>query len=545
MRNQMNKPVHTMLPEKFRNHEAWRVLILIALCLVVFFFRLGTRPLWDIDEGMHAVTSQEMVLSGDWITPTFNGQPFFDKPVLFNWLVAACFLIFGFTEFAARLPAAVLGSGCVLVTYLLGRKMAGARVGFLGALMLATAVEFIILARTVVHDISLVFFVTLALYLFYKGYRDRQPAKKPLLLFYAALGLAVLSKGPVGLALPAMVIGLYLWLRKDLRFIGQMRPGWGVVIFLAIAAPWYIVISLKNPAYAGYFFITQNLGSFLSAEARHPEPFYYYLPVFFGGFFPWSCFLPVAFIYTLRRRFSNAGDGPALLAIWFGTVFVFFSLASSKLPTYILPLFPAAALLVALLANELFTAPAPSVRRAMGYCFLPVVVLFAGALVYLWRYPPVQLEYASGVQLSEINLLAVWLTGWILAAFLFLVRKKNSAFIGSLVTMVVSALLIFITLIVGDINAYRSTRELAREYDRLAPPGEKIVFYRRIKDSALFYTPRRARVLETEKQLRDYLAADKRVFCILTRNRLVKKQPLPYVVGRQGDKLLISNKKLP
>jgi 4-amino-4-deoxy-L-arabinose transferase-like glycosyltransferase len=533
-----------MLLEKSRINETWLVLILITVCLMVFFFRLGARPLWDIDEGMHAVTSVEMVRNGDWITPTFNGQPFFDKPVLFNWLVAACFLVFGFTEFAARLPAAVLGSACVLVTYLLGRKMAGTRTGFLGALILATAVEFIILARTVMHDISLTFFVTLALYLFFKGYQDRPHTKRTLRLFYAALALAVLSKGPVGRALPAMVIGLYLWVQKDLHFIRQMQIGWGLIIFVLIAAPWYILISLKNPAYAGYFFITQNLGSFLSAEARHPEPFYYYIPVFFGGFFPWSCFLPLALVYTVRRRFHTAGDGPALLIIWFGVVFIFFSLASSKLSTYILPLFPAAALMVALLVNELFESRAPALHKAMGYCLFPVVVLFLAAAAYLWLRPPLQLEYDSGVKLNHIHLLAGWLTVCALAAFFFLVRKKNTAFFTSLVTMVVSALLIFIMLIVGEINPYRSTRELAREYDRLAPAGEKIVFYRRIKDSALFYTRRQARVLETEKQLRAFLASDKRVFCILNRNRLAKKRPAPYVVKRYGNNLLISNKKL-
>lgn len=107
-----------MLPEKIQKTETYFILILILLCLTLFFFRLGARPIWDIDEGSHAVTSQEMVLSGDWITPTFNGEPFYDKPVFHNWLVALAFLVFGFTEFAARLPSAFLGSGCVIITYL-------------------------------------------------------------------------------------------------------------------------------------------------------------------------------------------------------------------------------------------------------------------------------------------------------------------------------------------------------------------------------------------------------------------------------------------
>ena len=192
-----------MLPQIIRKNETTLVFILIALCLLLFFLRLGARPLWDVDEGKHAVTSMEMVRSGDWITPTFNGEPFFDKPVLFNWLEALAFLVFGFTEFAARLPAAILGTGCVLVTYLLGRKLANATVGFLAGAILATAVEFIILSRTVVHDISLVFLVTLALYLFYFAYQDIRHRQRNLLFLYAAMGLAVLAKGPLGLALPA------------------------------------------------------------------------------------------------------------------------------------------------------------------------------------------------------------------------------------------------------------------------------------------------------------------------------------------------------
>src|SRR5512139_1807509 len=138
-----------------REKEVFQISVLVVLCLILFFFRLGERPLWDIDEGMHASTSKDMVLSGDWITPTFNGQNFYDKPVLHTWFVAISFLVFGFTEFAARLPAAILGLAGVFITYLLGRKMFGPSVGFLAGVALATNPEYIILSRSVIHDISL------------------------------------------------------------------------------------------------------------------------------------------------------------------------------------------------------------------------------------------------------------------------------------------------------------------------------------------------------------------------------------------------------
>ena len=150
-------------------NEKTLVTLLVALCLVLFFFHLGARPLWDIDEGTHAATSKTMVLTGDWITPKHNGENFYDKPAMYNWLVAGAYEVMGFTELASRLPSAILGLACVFVTYLLGRGMFNPLAGFLGASVLATSLMFLIHARFVVHDIALAFFVTLALHAWKKG----------------------------------------------------------------------------------------------------------------------------------------------------------------------------------------------------------------------------------------------------------------------------------------------------------------------------------------------------------------------------------------
>ncbi len=188
------------------NTSAAYILVLSLLCIVLFFFRMGSHALWDRDEGLHASTSKEMILSNNWITPSYNGENFYDKPALFNWFVAISFLIFGFTEFAARLPAAMFGWGGVIATYYLGRKMFNPKTGFLSAVILATSTEYIALSRVVVHDISLMFFITLALAFFYTGYQSENKRRLNFLLGYAALGLAALAKGPVGLLLPVMAI---------------------------------------------------------------------------------------------------------------------------------------------------------------------------------------------------------------------------------------------------------------------------------------------------------------------------------------------------
>ena len=227
-----------MPDQPFRKKETLSVITLIVTCWILFFFGLGAVPIQDIDEAMHAATSKDMVLSGEWVTPRYNGENFYDKTPLYNWLAAISFLLFGFSEFAARLPAALLGSGCVMLTYWLARSMFGPVVAFLSALVLATSAEYIVLSRVVVHDISLAFFVTLALTLFFVGYKNEKQRKPAFLFGYAALGFAVLAKGPVGVVLPMMIIGLFLICKKQLRFLKKMQIGWGLFIFLAVAAPW-------------------------------------------------------------------------------------------------------------------------------------------------------------------------------------------------------------------------------------------------------------------------------------------------------------------
>ena len=263
---------------------------------------------------MHAATSKDMVLSGDWITPTVNGEPFFDKPAFHNWLVALAFVVLGFTEFAARLPNAMLGLGCVLVTYLLGRRLYGPGAGFLGAVVLATTAEFLVLSRTVMHDMSLAFFVTLGLALWFVGYSKNATERRWFLLSYAAFGGAMLAKGPIGVLLPGAVVFLFLLVRRELRFLRRMSLGWGVLIGLLVAAPWYLAVSLRNPDYARYFFIELNFGSFLSKDPHHPEPFHYYLPVLLAGFFPWSFFLPAALVRAWQRRGEDTNGGTAVSA---------------------------------------------------------------------------------------------------------------------------------------------------------------------------------------------------------------------------------------
>jgi len=526
-------------------NEIALVTILLLLCLTLLFFRLGARPLWNIDEGKHASTSKDMVLSGDWVTPTLNGKNFYDKPILYNWLAALSFILFGFTEFAARFPAALLGLGCVIITYLLGRRMFGPVVGFLGGVILATSPEYVILSRAVVHDISLVFFVTLALFSFYLAFTSEGHRKRYVLLFYVSSGFAVLAKGPVGVVLPALIIGLFLILKGRLRFLKQMQIGLGTLVFLAVAAPWYILISLKNSDYAVYFFIQQNLMNFLASKIGHPQPFYYYIPFLLGGFFPWSFFLPLAFIRALRGRLKELDDRVLFLVLWFAAVFLFFSVASSKLPTYILPSFPAAALLVAGLWHDLISAPAPELRKGFFYSYVPIAAILPLALAYILINPPVHVASESGIDLFQIHVIAFTIVGIASLSFLMFLRKQYKAFFSLNAVMVVSGVMLFIVLLVPLINPYRSSKRLAQKLDVMTPPGEDLVFYRKLRDTALFYTNRRARILHLPSQLVEYMTSNKRAFCIIQKKdfqELDKLKEISRVLDQEGKDLLISTR---
>lgn len=536
-----------MIPDrKFLQKESVFISALITVCLVLFFFKLGDRALWDIDEGMHAATSKDMVLSGDWLTPQYNGEKFYDKPPLHNWLVAISFMIFGFTEFAARLPAALLGMGCVMVTYMMGRQIFGPTAAFLSALVLATSAEFFILSRVVVHDISLAFCITLALALFYLGYNNEKHRRSLFLLGYAAMGFAVLAKGPVGVLLPVMIIGLFLIFKRQLRFFKHMQVGWGVLILLAVAAPWYILITLKDPDYVSYFFIEQNLANFFSKQVRHPEPIYFYIPVLMAGMFPWSTFLPFALFRGFRARGTTYDDGKLFALIWFAAIFIFFSLASSKLGTYILPLFPPAALLVGAFLHDLLNGSSRGLDKGIFYSYLPLVIILPLALIYIILFPPVNLKADAGIDLQWFYYLAAWLVFCCFMSMGLAVKKKYRVFIGSIVGTVITVLLFSLIFLVPPVEPFRSGKILAHKIDQLIAPSEDLVFYLKARDTFLFYTDRRAAVLKTPQALRDYMASDKQVFCIFKMDDWQDVEMLHesmHIVAQEGNKLIASNKK--
>ena len=528
-------PINSSRPE-------WtRIVVLLLLGVVLLLLGLGSRPLWDIDEGMHAVTPRVMVQTGDWLAPTFNGEPFHDKPPLYNWLVAVSFVLLGYTEFAARLPGALLGLATVFLTYLSGRRLLGPPAAFLGAVVLLCSLEFVVLSRAVMYDIVLAFFVTLALFAWYRAYTDQQRRGRFLMLMYGAIGLGVLAKGPLGVVIPGGVVFVFLLLRRDLRFLLRMMLVRGTLVVLALALPWNIAMALRDPEYLRYFLLQQNLGNFASAAAaRHPEPFYYYVVILLVGFFPWVCYLPAAIAQTFRR--GRPFDPARLfLLCWFGFVLLFFSAATSKLAPYVLLLFPPVALLVGDLWNRIHVERGGRLHGAMLACQGFLLLLVGGLLVLLWRVAPANRGFDPELHGPHLLALTLILAPTVLLSSILLWRRAYRGQFAVTAALVVAFLFYLFLFIAPGVNPLRSAKAIVPTLESMLEPGEKIVFYKRLKDSAMFYTDREAIRLDAPEELAEHLRRGGAPCVVDTKflDEIEPLSPLFRVVERQGNAVII------
>lgn len=364
----------------------------IAVAALMFLTRLGATPLWDRDEPRNAGCAREMMLRGDWVVPTFNDALRTDKPILHYWLMIAAYRLFGDSEFTARLGSALLGIGTVLLTGWIGTRLVGPRVGFWSALILASSLMMSVAARIATPDSHLIFFTTATIAVFVRaGISDRRPVaplavSPPLswtttVALYSLAGCAVLAKGPVGYAGPVAIVVLaatIIELRRSTRSrsvggadrrlplqVRQYGRAWvralrslrvlpGTLIALAVASPWFVAVAVQtNGQWLSEFLLRHNLSRALAPMENHSGPFWYYLPAISFGFFPWSVFLiplTVEFVLRIRRGRDTGGAWNvcdvvclAWIAIWVGG----FSLARTKLPSYVTPAYPPLAILTA------------------------------------------------------------------------------------------------------------------------------------------------------------------------------------------------------
>lgn len=439
----------------------------LAAGLSVFLLGLGGPGLMDPDEGRYAEIAREMLLFQDWLVPRLNSLPYLEKPPLVYWLTALSFSLFGFTEWAARLPAALTAWGGVVLAYVLGRRLGGERQGLCGALVLFTSGGYVVLGRLLTLDMVLAFFLNFGVGLGLLAYVEQR--RSLLLGAYAALALGALSKGPVALVLAGLIWGGYAVV--DRRFSpGFWLHSGGILLFLALTVPWFVLVSLKYPEFIKFFFWEHHVGRFATAPI-HAKPVYFFLPLLLAFFLPWTFLLP----WSFKRLKPWTDPMGRFLLVWAGVVLSFFSLSRGKLPPYILPaLLPLALLLGRALAENGWD------RVLKGSLWLWLAAGLILLIVYLNL--PAGWETELGKIPGLAFLLAAPLLIFTLAPALALAcRRLYPVVLGSV------ALSLVLPLGMELVSRYRSPREAGRAVAAGWQPGAALVGLEIYSQALTFY----------------------------------------------------------
>ena len=499
--------------------KGWfQALILVCLCLILYFPNLGGIDLWGSDEPRYAEIAREMVADGHWIVPHFNGEVYFDKPPLFFWFVGLFSLIGGeVTEFTARLPAALMALGTVLVVFFLGKKLLNQRVGFLAALMLATSPQFHKYARLVRLDLPFTFFITLAIASFLYG---RIAAKQKKWYFFASwffMGLATLLKGPLGIFLPLCVIFFYLLFNKELRFFKQIQPLSGAILFFFVVFVWFIPAHLSGGSEYTEGNTVKHGFMRLINPWNHSATFYYYFPELLVGAATWSLFLPSALILCFSQKHTESRKRMLFPSFWFLVIFIIFNLSLSKRAGYLLPLYPAVAILVATFWDDFLNSLQPS--RVIS---IPVYVLIASLALGVVVFPVwMRHEYGS----YSYGFLIAFCALSLAALFFILFRK------GKYKTLLVS---IIVAAIVPEILTNQILLPRQNKYESEKPACEKIVsivgtdgrwaVYKGFRNAYPFYVKNYPKRINNQKDLVAFLGSSQQVYCLIDKNEYQKLQ---------------------
>jgi len=556
------------------------LLLLTAVLAVPFFQYLGQLPLIDPDEGRYAEIPREMLERGDLITPTLNYVKYFEKPPLLYWINAASLKIFGMNEFAARFPSALCGLLTVVATYIIARRLYGRRAALIGALILGTSAGFVLQSRIILTDMLLTLCLTAALGAFIVAAQreGRRSQGLPWYLFYLFCALATLAKGLIGIVFPGGIIFFYLLVSRRWRLLKEMRLFSGLLLYLAVAAPWFVAVSLRNPEFARFFFIHEHFERFTSTVHGRYQPFWFFVPVLLGTMLPWSFFIPGALRRAWQDRHHEEGRAGIYLVIWTAVIFLFFSKSSSKLVPYILPIFPPLAILVGHRFDTLLDGKGRDIKGAA--LLLGLVLTLAGSAALAYARLPEAVAFLSGVVPAWSNPLAQFARNappFSLAASLgvgglFLLQGITALRAAGRNPLVLAAVLcigsILLTIVIsrsimGEITKAESPRELARTALSLAGPETALVTYGPLQGVS-WYTGRRVLVAGERDEL-DFgsrqgdqtawfpdqaallkLWNEKHVLLFLKKRELEQLRPLlnpsPIVRIESGRRLLVSNR---
>lgn len=472
-------------------------LLFLAITLGLFYAAwIGAHPLFTPDEGRYSEVAREMVASGDYITPRLDGVAFLDKPALYYWLQASAIQVFGLKEWALRFWPAFMGVLGSLITYAAGRLLFNRRTGILSALIVATSPLYYGAAHYANLDLEVAVLISNSLLFFIMSmqFPDKTKLRSCLLILaYVFSGLAALTKGLIGIAFPMLIIGTWILLLNRWYILKKMHLIIGMILFAVITVPWYLLVQKANPEFLHFFFVTQQFSRFLTkGDYNNKAAIWFYAPVVLVGIFPWAIFVFQALTAHLKNVWKNRAlhANTLFLLIWFVVVFVFFSIPKSKTVGYILPLFPALALLV---GNYLDTLWQSMNKKSLSRSLIALLV-FSGVTGLGFCIAP----HISGLHISDLLSPYLYLMGGILFSAMittcYLLREKNMTKVFfSLLTLSV----VFLTTISASTGALndRTIKPLAATLNAELKPNDEIVTYYKFYYDLPIYTQRRITIV--------------------------------------------------
>lgn len=476
--------------------------VLLILAYVLFFHQLGGLGFVGPDEPRYAAVAREMFETGDYVTPHLMGEPWLEKPALLYWLASIGYAVFGVGEIGARMPSAVAATLTMLTLFWCGRRLYSRRAGFAAAIVLATSVGTLGLARAASTDMLLSAALGCALAVFLVAQNSEGlERRRYFYLFYALIGLGALAKGPVALLLPALALGVFLIWRGGAGEWRTWHPE-GLAVTGLVAGPWYLAVWWANGwPFVEEFLIGHNLRRFTSETYGHGEPFYFFVPVFILMMFPWTFLL----IGAVRRRLDK---NEHLMVAWAVIPFVFFSVSGSKLPAYILPMAVPVALL---LARELSAKKTSLLFRAA--VVLEALTWLSFGVVAVFFRDLIRADVPVGGGLGLLGLTIAAAAGLLVAAAAF-----PPPVLGTFNTVVIVGLVLILTgLVFPGAQAVESVRPWVRELGDLPRGGEEIVLYKPpawMEYGFQFYLNRRVPTIDSEEDLIVATETGARYFCV-------------------------------
>jgi len=488
---------------------------LFLLCALLYLWGLGDVPFYTKGEPREATVVWEIYTTGEWVLPLRNGHIIPSKPPLFHWLGTLAALFWGgLNELTIRLPSAGLAILGVLLTYSTGVALWGVEAGLVAAVVLATSFEWSRAATTARVDMTLTVFMVTAFLFFLFLYRRHQVGWGNALTFYLLLGLATLAKGPVGVILPGLTIILFLTFQRDVKFLRQLHVVIGGVLVALIAGSWYGLALWKG----GQDFFTkqilkENVLRFFTSDAGHEHPLYYFVPNLFLGMAPWSLFFPPLAVFLYQRRRTWAEEGFLYFLVWSATIFFFYSVAKSKRSVYILPLYPAVALLLGAWWQELRRGRAalPSsflrLMRGSGYlCLVLLAVTITSVFLQIFGHDPLalirpflhpkdqsNLPLFTGIVTAHPAAFALWgiVVGLSTLLLVFGLRRSYWGWVfAALATFTVSVALLVNVVFQPTVATKRTYRPFMERV--VTSVGDApLFFYQTFDNGALYYAKRR------------------------------------------------------